>query len=155
MALQHGDDSGFMTVRDGRRLGTAGNLSGLWESLGPVGVPVHSGRMSLRKATRAADRAGRLSSALPWIGLSRRRDQDSASGTRGDPCPPRRWDLDRTSPPDPGAAHDTQARRVHAQPAVYERQRRRFSTWGVPRFLQSFDETLDGGLICLAGCVTR
>jgi hypothetical protein len=29
----------------------------------------------------------------------------------------------------------------------YERQRRRISTWGVPRFLQGFDETLDGGLL--------
>ena len=28
---------------------------------------------------------------------------------------------------------------------------RRFSTWGVPRFLQSFDETLDGGLILPRG----
>jgi hypothetical protein len=32
-------------------------------------------------------------------------------------------------------------------PLFYERQRRRISTWGVPRFLRSFDETLDGGLI--------
>jgi superfamily II DNA or RNA helicase len=39
----------------------------------------------------------------------------------------------------------------------YERQRLRISTWGIPRFLQSFDETLDGGLILprgLAGKVT-
>ncbi len=36
-------------------------------------------------------------------------------------------------------------------PLFYERQRRRISTWGVPRFLQSFDETLDGGLILPRG----
>ena len=32
-------------------------------------------------------------------------------------------------------------------PLFYERQRRRASTWDVPRFLRSYDETLDGGLI--------
>jgi superfamily II DNA or RNA helicase len=36
-------------------------------------------------------------------------------------------------------------------PLFYERQRRRISTWGVPRFLQNFDETLDGGLILPRG----
>lgn len=42
-------------------------------------------------------------------------------------------------------------------PAFYDRQRRRFSTWNVPRFLHSFDETLDGRLVLprgLAGLVT-
>ena len=32
-------------------------------------------------------------------------------------------------------------------PVFYERQRRRASTWDVPRFLRSFDETLDGHLL--------
>ncbi len=36
-------------------------------------------------------------------------------------------------------------------PLFYERQRRRASTWGVPRFLRSFDETADGGLILPRG----
>jgi hypothetical protein len=36
-------------------------------------------------------------------------------------------------------------------PLFYERQRRWISTWGVPRFLQSFGETLDGGLILPRG----
>jgi superfamily II DNA or RNA helicase len=36
-------------------------------------------------------------------------------------------------------------------PLFYERQRLRIATWGVPRFLQSFDETLDGGLILPRG----
>lgn len=42
-------------------------------------------------------------------------------------------------------------------PAFYDRQRRRFSTWGVPRLLHSFDETLDGRLVLprgLAGLVS-
>ncbi len=36
-------------------------------------------------------------------------------------------------------------------PLFYERQRRRASTWNVPRFLRSYDETLDGGLIVPRG----
>jgi hypothetical protein len=36
-------------------------------------------------------------------------------------------------------------------PAFYDRQRRRFSTWGVPRFLHSYDETLDGRLVLPRG----
>jgi hypothetical protein len=36
-------------------------------------------------------------------------------------------------------------------PLFYERQRRRASTWNVPRFLRSFDETLDGGLVLPRG----
>jgi superfamily II DNA or RNA helicase len=36
-------------------------------------------------------------------------------------------------------------------PLFYERQRLRIATWGIPRFLQSFDETLDGGLILPRG----
>jgi superfamily II DNA or RNA helicase len=36
-------------------------------------------------------------------------------------------------------------------PQFYERQRLRMSTWDTPRFLRSFDETLDGGLILPRG----
>ncbi|MGH3469964.1 MAG: DEAD/DEAH box helicase, partial [Thermocrispum sp.] len=36
-------------------------------------------------------------------------------------------------------------------PLFYERQRMRLSTWDVPRFLRSFDETLDGGLMLPRG----
>ncbi|GAA1275753.1 DEAD/DEAH box helicase [Pseudonocardia aurantiaca] len=36
-------------------------------------------------------------------------------------------------------------------PAFCDRQRRRFSTWGVPRFLHSYDETLDGKLVLPRG----
>jgi superfamily II DNA or RNA helicase len=42
-------------------------------------------------------------------------------------------------------------------PVFYERQRMRASTWNVPRFLHSFDESIDGGLILprgLSGMVT-
>ena len=36
-------------------------------------------------------------------------------------------------------------------PLFYERQRLRISTWGLPQFLRSFEETLDGGLILPRG----
>jgi len=36
-------------------------------------------------------------------------------------------------------------------PLFFERQRRRASTWNVPRFLRSYDETLEGGLILPRG----
>ena len=36
-------------------------------------------------------------------------------------------------------------------PAFFDRQRRRFSTWGVPRFLHRYDETLDGKLVLPRG----
>jgi superfamily II DNA or RNA helicase len=38
-------------------------------------------------------------------------------------------------------------------PIFYERQRLRMSTWEVPRFLRSYDETLDGGLILPRGLI--
>jgi hypothetical protein len=39
-------------------------------------------------------------------------------------------------------------------PLFYERQRLRASTWDTPRFLRSFDETLDGGLVLPRGLLT-
>jgi superfamily II DNA or RNA helicase len=40
-----------------------------------------------------------------------------------------------------------------ANPLFYERQRRQLSTWDAPRFLRSYDETLDGGLVLPRGLV--
>jgi superfamily II DNA or RNA helicase len=39
-------------------------------------------------------------------------------------------------------------------PQFYEKQRMRASTWDTPRFLQFFDETIDGGLIVPRGMLT-
>jgi hypothetical protein len=39
-------------------------------------------------------------------------------------------------------------------PQFYEKQRMRASTWDIPRFLQFFDETIDGGLIVPRGMLT-
>jgi superfamily II DNA or RNA helicase len=38
-----------------------------------------------------------------------------------------------------------------SNPVFYERQRLRMSTWDTPRFLRSYDETLDGGLVLPRG----
>ncbi len=38
-------------------------------------------------------------------------------------------------------------------PLFYERQRRRASTWNVPRFLRNYDETLEGSLIVPRGLI--
>ncbi len=38
-------------------------------------------------------------------------------------------------------------------PLFYERQRLRMSTWDTPRFLRSYDETIDGGLILPRGLI--
>jgi hypothetical protein len=40
-------------------------------------------------------------------------------------------------------------------PLFYERQRLRISTWGLPRFLFSFEETIDGGLILPRGLAEK
>lgn len=40
-----------------------------------------------------------------------------------------------------------------ANPEFYDRQRRRQSTWNIPRFVQSYDETLDGHLVLPRGLV--
>ena len=40
-------------------------------------------------------------------------------------------------------------------PVFYERQRLRASTWDVPRFLRSYDETLDGSLVLPRGLLDR
>lgn len=38
-------------------------------------------------------------------------------------------------------------------PIFYERQRLRMSTWDTPRFLRSYDETVDGGLVLPRGLI--
>ena len=40
-------------------------------------------------------------------------------------------------------------------PIFYERQRLRTSTWNIPRFLRSYDETLDGSLVLPRGLLDR
>ena len=110
------------------------------------------GRMSPREVARAADRAGQVT-----VGMAADRLNAPAST--------------KARPPAPAVFHARLGAGVrldqaeltpallatfkHAasmpNPLYYERQRRRIATWGVPRFLQSFDESLDGGLISPRG----
>jgi hypothetical protein len=39
-------------------------------------------------------------------------------------------------------------------PQFHEKQRMRASTWDIPRFVQFFDETIDGGLVVPRGMLT-
>jgi len=110
------------------------------------------GRMTPREVARAADRAGHVTvgTAVDRIGIP---------GST------------KTRPPAPTVIHARLGAGIRLEqaeltpallttlkhaasmpnPLFYERQRRRISTWGVPRFLHSFDETLDGGLILPRG----
>ena len=53
----------------------------------------------------------------------------------------------------PGLAATLRHAASMRNPLFYERQRMRASTWNVPRFLHSFDETIDGGLILPRGLI--
>lgn len=114
------------------------------------------GRMSPREVARAADRAGQVT-----VGMAADRLNVPVST--------------KARPPAPAVIHAKLAAGIrldqteltpallatfkHAasmpNPLFYDRQRRRISTWGVPRFLQSFDETLDGGLVLPRGLRDR
>jgi superfamily II DNA or RNA helicase len=110
------------------------------------------GRMTPREVARAADRAGQVKVGTVVDGL----------GVPGST---------KTRPPAPAVIRARLGAGIRVEqaeltpallatfkhaasmpnPLFYERQRRRISTWGVPRFLYSFDETLDGGLILPRG----
>ena len=110
------------------------------------------GRMSPREVARAADKAGRVTvgAEVNQIG--------APVSTRTRPAPPLviharlnagiRVEQSELTPP-------MLATLKHAasmpNPLFYERQRRRASTWDTPRFLRSFDETIDGGLVLPRG----
>jgi hypothetical protein len=110
------------------------------------------GRMSPREVTRAADKAARITTGAQ---VSRIGEPVS---TRTRPAPPSvikvrlgagvRLEQGQLTPA-------LLATLKHAasmpNPLFYERQRLRASTWDTPRFLRSFDETLDGGLVLPRG----
>jgi hypothetical protein len=104
------------------------------------------GRMSPREVSRAADKAARITTGAE---VSRIGEPVS---TRTRPAPPSVVQVRL------GAGvrlEQGQLTPKHAasmpNPLFYERQRLRASTWDTPRFLRSFDETLDGGLILPRG----
>jgi superfamily II DNA or RNA helicase len=110
------------------------------------------GRMSPREVTRAADKAARITTGAE---VSRIGEPVS---TRTRPAPPSVVQVRLGAGVRLEQAQLTPALLAtlkHAasmpNPLFYERQRLRASTWDTPRFLRSFDETLDGGLVLPRG----
>ncbi len=105
------------------------------------------GRMTPREAVAAANRAGRVT-----VGSGVERISAAASTKTRPECPPvihaRLGPGIRLEQSELTPVLLTTLKRAASMPnpLFYERQRLRISTWGIPRFLQSFDETLDGGL---------
>jgi superfamily II DNA or RNA helicase len=112
------------------------------------------GRMSPREVTRAADRAGRV-----MVGSEvKRLGSPVSTATRPAAAPViharvgagiRVEQAELTA----GLAATLRHAASMHNPLFYERQRMRASTWNVPRFLHSFDETIDGGLILPRGLI--
>jgi superfamily II DNA or RNA helicase len=112
------------------------------------------GRMSPREVTRAAERAGRV-----VVGAEVKRLGSPVSTVTRPAAAPlvharlaagiRVEQAELT----PGLAATLRHAASMRNPLFYERQRLRASTWGVPRFLCSFDETIDGGLILPRGLI--
>ena len=110
------------------------------------------GRMSPREVARAADKAGRVTvgAEVNQIGMP------VSTRTRPAPAPVIRARVGAGVRVEQGELTPALlATLKHAasmpNPLFYERQRRRASTWDTPRFLRSFDETLDGGLVLPRG----
>lgn len=110
------------------------------------------GRMSAGEVSRIARRAGQV---VVGAGVNRL-------------CTPVSTRIRATPPPIPHARLEAGIRvesgeltpALHAtlkhaasmpNPVFYERQRLRMSTWDTPRFLRSYDETVDGGLVLPRG----
>ena len=112
------------------------------------------GRMSPREVTRAADRAGRVAvgSEVKRLGLP------VSIATRPAAAPVIHVRLGagirvEQAELTPGLAATLRHAASMHNPVFDERQRMRASTWNVPRFLHSFDETIDGGLIFPRGLI--
>ena len=110
------------------------------------------GRMTPREVARAADKAGRVT-----VGAEVSRIGTPVS-TRTRPAPQAvihaRLGADirvEQGELTPALLATLKHAASMPNPLFYERQRRRASTWDTPRFLHSFDETLDGGLLLPRG----
>jgi superfamily II DNA or RNA helicase len=112
------------------------------------------GRMSPREITRAAERAG-----LVMVGSEvKRLGSPVSTATRPAAAPVIHARLGagirvEQAELTPGLAATLRHAASMRNPLFYERQRMRASTWNVPRFLLSFDETIDGGLILPRGLI--
>jgi hypothetical protein len=110
------------------------------------------GRMTPQEVRRAADKAGKVAVAaevtrLASPGSTEIRQQAPAVLRARFGAGIRVEQAELT----PGLAATLRHAASMHNPEFYERQRMRASTWNVPRFLHSYDETLDGGLILPRG----
>ncbi|MGH3257281.1 MAG: TOTE conflict system archaeo-eukaryotic primase domain-containing protein [Streptosporangiaceae bacterium] len=113
------------------------------------------GRMTPREVSRAADKAGRVPAGSQVTRLaapvSTTIRPEAATAIRARLGAGVRVELADLTPA--LAASLRHAASMH-NPQFYEKQRMRASTWDIPRFLQFFDETIDGGLIVPRGMLT-
>jgi superfamily II DNA or RNA helicase len=113
------------------------------------------GRMTPKEVSRAADKAGRVPAGREVTRLaapvSTKIRPEAATAVRARLGAGIRVELADLTPA--LAASLRHAASMH-NPQFYEKQRMRASTWDIPRFLQFFDETLDGGLIVPRGMLT-
>jgi hypothetical protein len=114
------------------------------------------GRVTPCEAEAAAKRAGQVT-----VGSAVSRIQAAASTRTRPEFPPviRAWLGAGLRLEQPELTPAFLATLKHAasmpNPLFYERQRLRIATWGVPRFLESFDETIDGGIILPRGLAEK
>lgn len=113
------------------------------------------GRMTPKEVNRTADQAGRVPAGSEVTRLaapvSTKIRPEAATVVRARLGAGVRVELADLTPA--LAASLRHAASMH-NPQFYEKQRMRASTWGIPRFLQFFDETIDGGLIVPRGMLT-
>ena len=113
------------------------------------------GRMTPKEVSRAADKAGRVRAGSEVTRLaapvSTKIRPEAAAVVRARLGAGIRVELADLTPA--LAASLRHAASMH-NPQFYEKQRMRASTWDIPRFLQFFDETIDGGLIVPRGMLT-
>ena len=112
------------------------------------------GRMTPREVTRAAEKAGRVlvGSEVKRLGTA------VSSATRPAVAPVIHARLGagirvEQAELTPGLCSTLRHAATMRNPLFYERQRMRASTWDIPRFLHSFDETIDGGLTLPRGLI--
>jgi superfamily II DNA or RNA helicase len=110
------------------------------------------GRMTPKEVSQAADKAGRVPAGREVTRLaapvSTKIRPEAAAVVRARLGAGIRVELADLTPA--FAASLRHAASMH-NPQFYEKQRMRASTWDIPRFLQFFDETIDGGLIVPRG----
>jgi hypothetical protein len=113
------------------------------------------GRMTPKEVSRAADKAGRVPAGSEVTRLaapaSTKIRPEAAAAVRARLGAGIRVELADLTPA--LAASLRHAASMH-NPQFYEKQRMRASTWNIPRFLQFFDETVDGGLVVPRGMLT-